>query len=96
MLLPLHKKYNEFANSDPVEEPVDIRDTGFGYHLGFDTKLYYSNNAPSASSGIGRGISGHLGKCLILTTSSTGAFDLGGAVFSPIISLNLLEIFSLW
>ena len=82
------QKYNEFANSDlGLQRPVDVKDTGFGYHLGFDTKLYYSNNAPSASSGIGRESAG-IWENALSNHFLLGAFDLGGAVFSPIISLG--------
>ena len=77
-----------FAKSDlGLQRPVEVKETGFGYHLGFDTKLYYSNNAASAPSGIGKEPSGiwenSLNNHFIL-----GAFDLGGASFSPILSLG--------
>lgn len=77
-----------FAQSDlGLQRPVDVKETGFGYHLGFDSKLYYTNNAASSPSGIGKEPSGiwenSLNNHFIL-----GAFDLGGASFSPILSLG--------
>jgi hypothetical protein len=77
-----------FTQSDlGLQRPVEVKHTGFGYHLGFDSKLYYTNNAASASSGDGKEPSGiwenSLNNGFIL-----GAFDLGGASFSPIISLG--------
>jgi hypothetical protein len=79
---------NDFTNSDlGLQRPVDVKETGFGYHLGFDSKLYYTNNAASAPSGIGKEPSGiwenSLSNHFIL-----GAFDLSGASFSPILSIG--------
>ena len=79
---------NDFTNSDlGLQRPVDVKETGFGYHLGFDSKLYYSNNAASSPSGIGKEPSGiwenSLNNHFIL-----GAFDLSGASFSPILSIG--------
>jgi hypothetical protein len=79
---------NDFTSSDlGLQRPVDVKETGFGYHLGFDSKLYYTNNAASAPSGIGKEPSGiwenSLSNHFIL-----GAFDLSGASFSPILSIG--------
>jgi|TARA_B100001057_G_scaffold49847_1_gene44437 hypothetical protein len=77
-----------FTQSDlGLQRPVDVKDTGFGYHLGFDSKLYYTNNAASAPNGDGREPSG-IWENSLRNGFILGAFDLGGASFSPILSLG--------
>ena len=66
------------------KDAVEVKHTGFGYHLGFDSKLYYTNNAASASSGDGKEPSGIWENSLNNVAFILGAFDLGGASFSPL------------
>ena len=79
---------SEFIESDlGLQRPVEVKDKGFGYHLGFSSRIYYTNNAASASSGVGRESAGiwenSLNNFFLL-----GAFDLGGVAFSPLFSLG--------
>ena len=79
---------SEFIESDlGLQRPVEVKDKGFGYHLGFSSRIYYTNNAASASSGVGRESAGiwenSLNNFFLL-----GAYDLGGAAFSPLFSLG--------
>lgn len=81
-------KNSEFVESDlGLQRPVEVKDKGFGYHLGFSTRIYYTNNAASASSGVGLESAGiwenSLNNFFLL-----GAYDLGGAAFSPLFSLG--------
>ena len=79
---------DDFTSSDlGLQRPVDVKETGFGYHLGFDSKLYYTNNAASSPSGIGKESSG-IWENSINNHFILGAFDLGGASFSPILSIG--------
>ena len=79
---------SEFIESDlGLQRPVEVKDKGFGYHLGFSSRTYFTNNAASASSGVGRESAGiwenSLNNFFLL-----GAYDLGGAAFSPLFSLG--------
>ena len=70
-----------------IQRPVEAKNTGFGYYLGFETKLYYTNNPASVDSGTLKESSGVLENAL-RNHFLLGAFDLGGATFSPMISLD--------
>ncbi len=78
----------EFEESDlGIQRPVDAKDTGFGYHLGFETKLYYSNNPASVKGGTFKTSAG-VWENSLRNNFLLGAYDLGGASFSPLLSLN--------
>ncbi|MDG0965620.1 MAG: hypothetical protein P8O23_11190 [Opitutales bacterium] len=70
-----------------IQRPVEAKNTGFGYHLGFETKLYYTNNPASVDSGMLKEASG-VWENALRNHFLLGAFDLGGATFSPMVSLN--------
>ena len=70
-----------------IQRPVEAKKTGFGYHLGFDTKLYFSNNPASIDTGELKEPCG-LWENSLRNTVLLGAFDLGGATFSPIANLS--------
>ena len=70
-----------------IQRPVEAKNTGFGYYLGFESKLYYTNNPASVNSGILKEPSG-VWENALRNNFLLGAFDLGGATFAPMISLN--------
>ena len=70
-----------------IQRPVEAKNTGFGYYLGFETKLYYTNNPASVDSGTLKEPSG-VWENALRNNFLLGAFDLGGATFAPMISLN--------
>lgn len=70
-----------------IQRPVEAKNTGFGYYLGFETKLYYTNNPASIDSGPLKESSG-VWENALRNHFLLGAFDLGGATFSPMISLS--------
>ena len=74
-----------------IQRPVEAKNTGFGYYLGFETKLYYTNNPASIDSGTLKGPSG-VWENALRNHFLLGAFDLGGATFSPMISLNYTKL----
>jgi hypothetical protein len=79
---------SDFGKSDlGIQRPVEAKKTGFGYHLGFDTKLYFSNNPASIDTGDLKEPCG-LWENSFRNTFLLGAFDLGGATFSPIANLS--------
>jgi hypothetical protein len=78
----------EFIESDlGLQRPVDLKDKGFGYHIGFSSKLYRSNNAASASSGTGR-VSGGIFENSLNNLFVLGAYDFEGTSFSPLFSIG--------
>ena len=74
-----------------IQRPVEAKNTGFGYYLGFDTKLYYTNNPASVDSGPLKEPSG-VWESALRNHFLLGAFDLGGATFAPMISLNYSKL----
>ncbi len=77
-----------FGKSDlGIQRPVEAKKTGFAYHLGFDSKLYFSNNPASIDRGDLKEPCG-LWENSFRNTFLLGAFDLGGATFSPIANLS--------
>lgn len=81
----------EIARSDMgIQRPIEAKKTGFGYHLGFSSRIFYSNNPTSANDGVsikGGGIwENSLNNSFLL-----GSYDLGGATFSPIFGLSYLK-----
>ena len=75
-------------NSDlGIQRPVEAKDKGFGYHLGFETKIYHSNNPASVDGGPYKTSAG-IWENALRNNFLLGAYDLGGASFSPILSLT--------
>tara|TARA_B100001093_G_scaffold517697_1_gene600057 strand:+ start:2712 stop:3701 length:990 start_codon:yes stop_codon:yes gene_type:complete len=75
-------------NSDMgIQRPVEAKDKGFGYHLGFETKIYHSNNPASVDGGPYKTSAG-IWENALRNNFLLGAYDLGGASFSPILSLS--------
>ena len=70
-----------------IQRPIDAKKSGFGYHLGFDTKLYFSNNPASVNNGMLKEGSG-IWENSLRNNFLLGAYDLGGLTFSPIINLS--------
>jgi len=88
----------EVARSDMgIQRPIEAKKTGFGYHLGFSTRLYYSNNPGSADSpstdNQGRPLvdAGAVWDNSLNNTFLLGSYDLGGSTFTPIIGLSYLK-----
>lgn len=78
----------EFTDSDlGLQRPVEVKSKGFGYHLGFSSKVYHTNNAASVSSGTGRESSG-IWENSLNNSFLLGAYDLGEIAFSPLFSLG--------
>lgn len=79
---------HEIAKSDTgLQRPVESKKKGFGYRLGFSSKIYYSNNPLSTESGLYK-ISAGIWENSLSNNFLLGAYDLRGATFSPVIGLN--------
>ena len=82
--------YKEILGNDlGAQRPVETKSVGFGYFLGFQSNIKYSNNPlglPDKSEGKH---SAGLWENSLRNNFRLGAFDLGGTSFSPILSLNL-------
>ena len=84
---------SEITNSDlGIQRPVEAKKTGFGYHLGFETKIGYSNNPASMESTSDTFDSAGVWENSLRNNFLLGAFDLGGASFSPLASINFTRI----
>ena len=70
-----------------IQRPVEAKDKGFGYHLGFETKIYHTNNPASVDGGPYKTSAG-IWENSLRNNFLLGAYDLGGASFSPIFSLS--------
>lgn len=88
---PSESQTAEIARSDMgIQRPIEAKKKGFGYHLGFSSRLYYSNNPLSADDGMvvdGGGV----WENAINNHFLLGSYDLGGATFSPIIGLSYMK-----
>ncbi|MFL2912707.1 MAG: hypothetical protein ACJZ5X_04520 [Opitutales bacterium] len=70
-----------------IQRPVEAKKKGFGYHLGFETKIYHSNNPASVDGGPYKTSAG-IWENALRNNFLLGAYDMGGASFSPILSLS--------
>jgi len=81
----------EIARSDMgIQRPIEAKKTGFGYHLGFASRLLYSNN-PLSQDDNGSVDGGGIWENSLNNSFLLGSYDLGGATFSPIIGLSYLK-----
>ena len=79
---------HEIAKSDVgLQRPVESKKKGFGYQLGFSSKIYHTNNALSANSGENKVPAG-IWENTLSNNFLLGSYDLRGATFSPLIGLN--------
>jgi len=79
---------HEIAKSDVgLQRPVESKKKGFGYQLGFSSKIYHTNNALSAKSGEYKVPAG-IWENTLSNNFLLGSYDLRGATFSPVIGLN--------
>ena len=79
---------HEIAKSDVgLQRPVESKKKGFGYQLGFTSKIYHSNNPLSTQSGPQK-VSAGIWENSISNNFLLGAYDLRGATFSPVIGLS--------
>jgi hypothetical protein len=82
------KHSHEISKSDVgLQRPVETKKKGFGYHLGFSSKIYYSNNPLSTESGLYK-ISAGIWENSIHNNFLLGAYDLRGSTFSPLIGIS--------
>ena len=81
----------DFMESDMgIQRPVEAKKTGFGYHLGFETKVYHSSNPASVDGGDFE-VSAGIWENALRNNFLLGAYDLGGASFSPVLSLTYVK-----
>lgn len=73
-----------------IQRPVEAKEKGFGYHLGFETKIYHSNNPASVDGGPYKTSAG-IWENALRNNFLLGAYDLGGASFSPILSFSYMK-----
>jgi hypothetical protein len=79
---------HEIAKSDVgLQRPVESKKKGFGYQLGFSSKIYHSNNPLSTESGSQK-VSAGIWENSVSNNFLLGAYDLRGATFSPVIGLS--------
>ena len=84
----ISSKSPNLLNSDMgIQRPVEAKKTGFGYHLGFNTKIYHTNNPLSIEGGTFKTSAG-VWENSLQNNFLLGAYDLGGASFSPVLSLS--------
>ena len=84
---------SEITNSDlGIQRPAEAKKTGFGYHLGFETKIGYSNNPASMESTSDTFDSAGVWENSLRNNFLLGAFDLGGASFSPLANINFTRV----
>jgi len=81
---------NPVSKSDlGLQRPVETKEKGFGYHFGFESKVQYSNN-PGSSPDTAKIIdSSGIWENSLSNSFLLGAYDMGGASFSPILGLSL-------
>ena len=79
---------NPVTKSDlGLQRPVETKNKGFGYHFGFESKLLHSNNPGSSPSA--EVDSAGIWENSLSNNFLLGAYDFGGASFSPIMGLGL-------
>lgn len=79
---------HEIAKSDVgLQRPVEAKKKGFGYQLGFSSKIYFTNNTLSAKSGKDK-FSAGIWENTLSNNFLLGAYDLRGATFSPVVGLS--------
>jgi len=79
---------HEIAKSDVgLQRPVESKKKGFGYQLGFSSKIYHTNNPLSAKSGEYK-VSAGIWENTLSNNFLLGSYDLRGATFSPVIGLS--------
>jgi len=79
---------HEIAKSDVgLQRPVESKKKGFGYQLGFSSKIYHTNNPLSAKSGKYK-FSAGIWENTLSNNFLLGSYDLRGATFSPVIGLS--------
>ena len=81
----------EIARSDMgIQRPIEAKKTGFGYHLGFSSRIFYSDN-PLSANDEGSIKGGGIWENSLNNSFLLGSYDLGGATFSPILGLSYLK-----
>ncbi len=70
-----------------LQRPVETKKKGLGYHFGFESKLLHSNNPGSSPSAVID--SAGIWENSLSNNFLLGAYDFGGASFSPIMGLGL-------
>jgi len=79
---------HEIAKSDVgLQRPVESKKKGFGYQLGFSSKIYHTNNALSVNNGEYKFPAG-IWENTLSNNFLLGAYDLRGATFSPVVGLS--------
>ena len=79
---------HEVAKSDVgLQRPVESKKKGFGYQLGFSSKIYHTNNTISTKPGSDKFPAG-IWENTLSNNFLLGAYDLRGATFSPVVGLN--------
>jgi len=79
---------HEIAKSDVgLQRPVESKKKGFGYQLGFSSKIYHSNN-PLSTESTSQKVSAGIWENTISNNFLLGAYDLRGATFSPVMGLS--------
>ena len=81
--------HHAVAKSDlGLQRPVETKKQGFGYHFGFESKLLHSNNPGSAADSNTMIDSAGIWENALSNNFLLGAYDFGGASFSPIVGLG--------
>jgi hypothetical protein len=81
---------NPVSKSDlGLQRPVETKDKGFGYHFSFESKVQHSNNPGSSPDSAKIIDSSGIWENLLSNSFLLGAYDMGGASFSPILGFNL-------
>ena len=79
---------HEVVKSDVgLQRPVESKKKGFGYQLGFSSKIYHTNNTISTKPGSDKFPAG-IWENTLSNNFLLGAYDLRGATFSPVVGLN--------
>jgi hypothetical protein len=79
---------HEIVKSDVgLQRPIESKMKGFGYQLGFSSKIYHTNNTISTKSGPDKFPAG-IWENTLINNFLLGAYDLRGATFSPVVGLS--------
>ena len=82
--------YREILGSDlGAQRPVKTKSIGFGYYLGFETSINYSNNPNGIEDDKPNRYAAGIWENSLRNNFRLGAFDLGSVSFSPILSIHL-------
>lgn len=74
-----------------LQRPVETKDKGLGYYFGFESKILHSNNPGASPNPNGFLDSAGIWENSISNNFLLGAYDFGGASFTPLLGIGLIN-----